>query len=127
MTAPGTLPTGVTRLDAPCWHLINQYNEPHDTGDGCPHYGSAIEAAANIDGLNRCSPPGWVWRAEQVDDLPCLMAACEGCGYQLDEDGAMTMHHNSVEEIEIALKSCEWKIGSSGVFCPECVHEDTKA
>lgn len=118
------LPQGVTHLDAPCWHVVNQDGEPDDTGDGIPHYDTEDEAVARIAVLPEGTPAGWSWRAEPVSDEPCVVATCTKCGYRFEED-VMAMHHESVEEAaEAVLESGEWKIGPSGIRCPGCVEEN---
>lgn len=123
-----TAPAGTTALTYTCWELVHADGQATEHGDGVPHFRGGEEARAAAP--QYATAPAW--RAANGADSPvprqlhgpCFIAIAR-CGYKLDEDGTMEMHHASAEDAYRAAIDCEFIDEEDGTLrcsldCDEC-------
>lgn len=118
MTLTDTIPGGIAALKDTCWHLVYANGEPVDSGDGVPHFDTedqAREEAARYT-VARLGQPEL-----RTLDAPCWIASAH-CGYRLDENNTMLMHHESAGDALKAALDSEMFVGPCGrLHCsPDC-------
>ncbi len=110
------IPTGIAALDHNCWELVHR-----DTGrtvdldgDGDRHFDSQAEAESWGETLD-----GFRMHARELPE-PCWVATAI-CGWRLDDELPMVMHHATANEALKAALDCEMKAVPAGLICsPDC-------
>lgn len=112
-----TSPAAVSTLSQTCWQLLYPNGVQVDTGDSIPHFDTEAEARAEA---SRYTCTFGVPAPAQLADRCFVIRA--RCGYFLDEEGAVRMHHDTAEEAVEAALAHEWVQMPDGTFrcSPDC-------
>lgn len=120
MTAPSE--PAISAYSFTCWQLLYPNGVEVDSGDGIPHFDTEREALEATPGY--AIDGGFGTPAPQILASPCFVVRAR-CGYLLDEEGSMVMHHGSAEEAAKSAEAYGWKLLPSGEYrcsddCDDC-------
>lgn len=110
----------IAALASTCWLMVNDRGEPHDVDGMVAHYSAGPDAQ---DAAELSVDRGGVRLSAREQPSPCLVAECDGCRYEFDEDESCA-HFTSLDEAVTVLTSCGWMLERTGVvLCSECACE----
>ena len=122
--------TGIAAQQHNCWELIYpKTGMLVETSDGTRHFDSRSAAEAWADGMRDDGKPG----ADELElremGSPCWIVAA-GCGWRLDDEVPMVMHHESAEEAQRAAIDAGMGFAPNGALicdpnCDDCKHAAT--
>lgn len=115
-----TIPAGIAALGHNCWEIIDLSNglPIDDHGDGIRHFDSLADADSWAEATGAKTKGAGVELREM--DAPCWLATAI-CGWVLDDELPMQMHHTTAEETLRAVLDNDMKVASGGLICtPDC-------
>jgi hypothetical protein len=115
------IPTGIAANAFNCWELIDRDNDlpVDDHGDGIRHFDSSADAQSWGEDTGAAEKGAGVEPREQSG--PCWIVTAI-CGWKLDDELPMVMHHATAEEaLQAALDNDMRLSASGGLICdPDC-------
>jgi hypothetical protein len=124
MTTDTKIPNGVTAQPHNCWELIYPATGlPVETSDGTRHFDSRDHAEQWADGMSENGEPGANGLTLREMAAPCWIVTAI-CGWKLDEELPMVMHHDSADEALRAALDSGMKVSpNGGLVCDESCEE----
>jgi hypothetical protein len=111
-----TIPAGITAQGHNCWELIDpSTNLPvDDHSDGIRHFDSRADAQERADDTDLTD------LAPREMAAPCWTVTAL-CGWRLDEELPMIMHHVDAGEALRAALDSDMRLAGAGLACsPDC-------
>lgn len=115
-----TTPAGIAAFGYKCWEIIDLSNglPIDDHGDGIRHFDSLADANSWAEDAGVQEKGAGVEPREV--DAPCWLVTAI-CGWVLDDELPMQMHHATAEEALRAALDSDMTIASGGLICsPDC-------
>jgi hypothetical protein len=110
--------TMIGALASTCWIIVNSRGEPDDVDGNVAHHATRADAQAAADELNADRPDARWSAVEQP--APCLVAECDDCLYEFDEDEWFA-HFTGRDHALMILASGGWVVTGPGeLLCPQC-------